>query len=338
MFSAGTADDPMWAGALAALPPPLADVYFTPAYHHLHDDAAQAACWVVEGEGARLLVPGMRAAIAAGGSDLQTPNGYGGPLFDGDPTALEPAWAAWRAAAIREGVVAAFFRLHPLLENHRFLPADATVVDDRETVYIDLTNGPEAVLDSADTRFRNMASKARRTGVEVRWNQADDWVLFEAMYGSAMDRLGASAALRFPPRYFAALRTLPEAELATVAGPDGLEAAAVFLNGSRWSHYHLSARSERAENHLMSAIFDRAIHRLAARGQAGIHLGGGTTPSPDDRLLRFKRSFSPRLLRFSVARVIADVDAFQRLQDAWRASTGHSPGWLLGYRQPQGEP
>jgi len=32
--------DPDWAAALAALPPELADIYFTPGYHRLHREDA----------------------------------------------------------------------------------------------------------------------------------------------------------------------------------------------------------------------------------------------------------------------------------------------------------
>ena len=78
----------------------------------------------------------------------------------------------------------------------------------------------------------------------------------------------------------------------------------------------------------------RALERAADLGLEALHLGGGATVSPDDPLLKFKRSFGGRRLPFQVARVTADVARFNALIRAWEAKEGAPPKWLLGYRQP----
>jgi len=328
--------DPDWAAALAALPPELADIYFTPGYHRLHRE--DAGCVVVSDGNARLIVPGLLHPIPeqTGIADLQTCNGYGGPLVAGaaDAAWLARAWDAWRGAAAARGVVAAFFRLHPLIDNRRFLPADATIVDDREMVTIDLSAGAEAAFAAADSRFRNKVRRSERDGMAVRWDAPDDWPAFEALYADGMESLGAVEALRFGPTYFRALRALPGARIGTIHDDASLLVGAVFLEGPCYWHYHLGARRPAAENQAMSFLFHRATQAAGAAGARALHLGGGATPAPDDTLLRFKRLFSPMRPRFHVARVIADSDRFADLVSRWEATAGRPARWLLGYREP----
>jgi len=333
-------NDAAWANALAALPPEMHDVYFSPAYHRLHRE--DAGCVVVSEGDARLIVPGLLHAIPGetGLWDLQTCNGYGGPLASAGaaPEWLARAWDAWREAAAARGVVAAFFRLHPLIDNRGLLPPDATVVDDREMVTIDLSAGAAGAFEAADSRFRNKVRRAERDKMEVRWDAPEDWPAFEALYADAMERLGAVEALRFGADYFAALRSLPGARLAAIHDAGGLLVGAVFLEGARHWYYHLGARRPAEENLAMSFLFHRATQRAAEAGALGLHLGGGATPAPDDSLLRFKRLFSPMRPRFHVARVIADRDRFAKLLKAWEARAGRPPRWLLGYREPAPPP
>src|SRR4051812_33412043 len=107
-----------WKQALDALPPPCRDVYFTPEYYDLHvaNGEGVAVCSLVQEGNAVLLVPGLRVAIDGkpGLFDLQTCNGYGGPVAspEADEAFLARAWELWRSAMAAEGIVAAFFRLH----------------------------------------------------------------------------------------------------------------------------------------------------------------------------------------------------------------------------------
>ncbi len=164
-----------WSEALAAFPPAYRDVYFTPEYHGLHavNGDGDPFCTMIREGNEALLVPGLRVPVPgysgcmAGGSwDLQTCNGYGGPLASPsvDSTFLERAWAIWRSQLASGGCVAAFFRLHPLLENEGWLPGDARVIADRQTVFLSLTEGVEQVWKGADGRHRNMVSKGPDKG------------------------------------------------------------------------------------------------------------------------------------------------------------------------------
>jgi len=336
-----------WAEALRFLPEASRDIYFTPEYHGLHvaNKDGEAWCTAVSDGAQTLLVPGLRVPIPSGFAcgpvanhfDLQSCNGYGGPIASPGASRefLEDAWNQWRACSAAAGMIAAFFRLHPLVDNARWLPADATVLFDRKTAFVDLTDGLEAAWHRADSKHRNMVSKGRREGVEVCWGGADCWMEFEKLYCAAMERLNAPAALRFSPAYFAHLQRLPGVDLAYVTMNGTLSAAAVFLNGPVWCHYHLSARRDGTPNHLMNCILQAAFERAAQRGLKGMHLGGGRSSLPSDSLLRFKCGLGCALVDFKVALVIVDTEQFLRLTAQWAREVGRPPQWLLGYRQPK---
>ena len=203
---------------------------------------------------------------------------------------------------------------------------------------LDLSCGIAAALAHADGRCRNMLRKAQRLATVVVWNRAEAWREFEMLYATAMQRLDADAALRFPSSFFAGLQALPGTDLATVHDARGLASAAVFLRGTRCYHYHLSARRHDSENHLTTLLLVRALERAADLQLLGLHLGGGTSVSPEDRLLKFKSSFGGQRLTFQVARLIADSTCFAELIQAWQAREGAPPSWLLGYRQPHAAP
>lgn len=319
------------------LVPPDADVYFTAGYHRLHELEGIGTAWCagLRREGKTLVVAGMCEAIPGGGFDLQSCNGYGGPLGVGvDAPLLADAWSAIRSRAVGDGIIAAMFRLHPVIDNARWLPGTAVVRDDRRTVFVPLDGGAEAAWKGADTRHRNMVSKARRAGTPVSWDDPRSWREFERLYGEAMDRLDAAAHLRFGRAYFAALSQLPGARLAALWDRDTLLAGSVFLFGPRLAHYHLSARRADAPNYAANFLLQAAIEAAAERGLEGLHVGGGTTPREDDPLLKFKRSLGGELLPFRVARVVFDEGRFDELVADWRRRSGRDPRWLLGYREP----
>ena len=211
-------DSANWNAALAECPACCRDAYLTPEYHHLYaaNGDGDAFCTVAREGNSILLVPGMQVPIpAAPGEtpcwDLQTCNGYGGPVgtMPVESEFIERAWTAWREDCRMRKIVAAFFRLHPLLRNEQFLPRDARIVPDRQTVYVDLSQGLEMAWNHAKTQYRNMISKGRREGVEVAWNEPAAWEELEAFYSRSMDRLNAAPSLRFSPPFFGALRGLP---------------------------------------------------------------------------------------------------------------------------------
>lgn len=312
-----------------------ADPYLSPAYHDLHAGPGSPAAWRVRSGTSQLFVPGVCEAIGDGGWDVATCNGYGGPLAtpEADPADREALWAAWRQDLVAGGGVAAFFRLHPLLDNRRWLPANALVRLDRHTVYVP-TPDPLAVWRSASSRHRNMVRKARKNGTTIVWNESADWQAAATLYADHAERLDAPAHLRFGPAYFAGLQQAPWASLAACHDQAGLAAMAIFLFGGRWAHYHLACRRPDTANHLGNALIQAGLERACDLGLAGCHLGGGRSPDPGDSLLRFKLSIGGGLIPFYTAGMILDEAGYAARIAAWRRRHGQDPTWFLGYRQP----
>lgn len=340
-----------WTEALERFPAASRDIFFTPTFHHLHvaNHEGDACCTIVDDGADALLIPGIRCPIlptegtAFSGPywDIQScASGYAGPLATpgADRAFLDAAWTAWRKEMAERGIVSVFFRLHPLIENWRWLPSWARVRADRSTVYVDLLEGDDARWRRADGRHRNMVSKARRQGVVVDWQDPRGWADFESLYTAAMNRLGAPERLRYSHDFFAAVSTLHWAELACVRVDGGLAAASVFLFGDRWAHYQFSARQPSCGNHLSNFILQGAVNRAVSRGLEGLYLGGGRSPAPDDALLVFKRSVGGRLLDYRVAILVTEEAVFNGLISEWTQAVGHAPDWLTGYRQPWSHP
>jgi hypothetical protein len=328
-----------WRDAVRSLPPDRQDVYFGPAFHAVHAAHGDGIphCSIVREADAMLVVPGLRREVddRAGLWDLQTcRTGCAGPLANeaADAEFLERAWSAWAAEMSASGAVAAFFRLHPLIGNDRWLPRSAEVREDRLAVVVDLAAGCDAAWQAASARHRNMVRKAQSLGVSVSWNT--DRASFERLYADAMERLGADPELKFGKPFFAALWTLPEIDLATVVAGGTLVAGAVAVWGGQYGHYLFAARRPDAGNHLSNLLIDAIVERAVEHNVRVLYLGGGKTTSRDDRLLRFKQSAGTRLVAYHVALVHVDEPARLNLVNAWRDRTGQAPTWLLGYRQP----
>jgi hypothetical protein len=129
------------------------------------------------------------------------------------------------------------------------------------------------------------AVRAKRFGIVAGYHGSDPPAIAEFLrgYRDAMDRKTAD------PKYYTIADRLEEwahnPSVHVVLAPN---AGAMFLTGDTWAHYHLSFRRPEAHNTAMHAVFDCAVPVIAATGCQYMHLGGGTTPSTDDPLYKFK--------------------------------------------------
>lgn len=129
------------------------------------------------------------------------------------------------------------------------------------------------------------AARAERLGIRAIRQPTVGGVLssFAVEYYAAMGRKSAA------DKYYAIAERLdswadnPQVHVFTTEN-----AGALFLTGMPWAHYHLSYRKPTAHNTEMHAIFAAAVPFIASLGCTHIHLGGGTTPSLDDPLYKFK--------------------------------------------------
>jgi hypothetical protein len=129
------------------------------------------------------------------------------------------------------------------------------------------------------------AARARRMGVTASYegSSLESLRIFKAGYDEAMER--KEAAEKY---YDIAERLELWAGNPNVHVVLAKDAGAIFLTGDTWAHYHLSFRRPTAHNTAMHAIFDLAVPLVSGLGCQFMHLGGGTKPTKDDPLYKFK--------------------------------------------------
>ena len=318
-------EGPAWGEAIARLPDH--DVYHTPQWHATFEggaDRRRSMAYVCDIGGELLLYPFRVGSIDEGLSDVEAVYGYSGPLASSaDPAFLREAWVSYDCWAREQGIVCEFFRFNPFLENTCFAPPDTRVTTDRLTVWIDLAEGPDALWSGYEQTQRWSVRKAERSGLvcldrPLSVNPA----AFASFYSAAMAEIGAAEFYFFPEEYFVRLAELLGERIREfrVMERDRLLASALFICWGKRFHYHLSAtpRETRAACPTNLLLHKAALWAIE-RGFNTMHLGGGVTSDPSDKLLAFKRQFSKLRAEYCIGRRVLDPDTYNRLCDAWLA-------------------
>jgi hypothetical protein len=334
---------------LLGLPESQRDVYFTPEWLALHmrEPSVTAHLYVYESGPSTLAYPFLLREFSRIGerdlgdtlSDIETAYGYGGPIAAEVTDAfLAEAWGTFDDWCRARRVVAEFVRLHPLLDNGGLLPQEAKCAQDRETVSIDLAE-VAAGTEPYPAKSRNMIRRALSEGATVvTLSGAHALQQFRQMYEATMRRLDAGDFYYFGDHYFQGLGRLVETDgvMLGVQYEGECVAAAMFLKGPRWMHYHLAASemSGRVPG-AMNLLLHQAARLGASLGLELLHLGGGTTADPADPLFLFKRSMSTQRHAFQIAKRVRNRENYDELGRIWREvhnkTASEVPNKLLYY-------
>lgn len=296
-------------------------------------DALLEAIFFTYLEGEKKYYHGFHLAQIPGTSyfDIQSAYGYGGPIascldagFHGRVQTDFEKWCKERK------VIAEFIRFHPVLKNWQFFAG--TVMDDRETVSLDLTQAD--LLRSYGTRVRTAVRKAQKSGLTVEWIQSDAYVgMFGELYRQVMAGLDASEFYFFQDNYLKTLLNWNKAYLAVCKQNEEVAGGGIFLVGSEVMEYHLSAANDLGKK---LGATNLILHSAALLGQElgckVLHLGGGSESSPDNPLLFFKSGFSPQRALFRIGKLIHDHAAYENLKEEYKKEHGQVPQRVLFYR------
>ena len=259
--------------------------------------------------------------------DIQSPYGYGGPLLSSqDPEFLNRAYRAYRAWCAEQNVVAEFIRFHPLAENWQSY--DGERLYNRETVWLDLA------ADSAyEQRVRTALKKAAKD-LSIRFSDAAQSLdHFREIYWQGMQAIGAQPFYMFKNDYFEAFKGWKDFFCLFAFLEEHCVAAAMFLRTGQSMEYHLSACLEAGRKFSATNLL---IHEAAQIGKAAgvqsLHLGGGTSSVPEDKLLFFKRGFSPLRSRFYIGKKILNPIIYDQLKADWQKKNGVVNNNILFYR------
>lgn len=318
------------------------DCHHTPGWYtaaERSDHGSAAAVWVTDGTH-ELLVPLVRRPLDCGSWDATSAYGYGGPVLSSDAPArfADDALGAAIALLREHGCVSWFIRLHPLL-NAGWDSRLGLVVEQGETVSMDLTKSPERQWQETQSRHKLGINRARRAGVTVRLDREFATLpRFVELYNETMTRLEASPYYFFDAQYYRTLeRALGDDLLLFVAEEAGcVIGSALFTvaNGSGIMQYHLSAWDwEYRHRQPTKTVIHAAREWGRTNGLHYLHLGGGLG-SANDSLFEFKRGFSPDTHVYRTQRLVVDPDRYVALSGGDYTTLEDLNGFFPAYRRP----
>jgi hypothetical protein len=304
-------------------------------YHRVAAELEPGARPVLLGlEGADVALPLLLRPLPDGtGFDATTAYGYGGPVAGQAAPPLARFGRALDGWACANGVVATFFRFHPLLETWRNATPQTEVLPLASTVAWDLSPGRD--LEAGLHRHhRRAVRRARRAGVDVRvLERPDELGTFRTLYEETMRRRGAGGFYFFAGAYWERLREcIPGALVLAEAAVDGeVVAGLLCMSSPPFLHYHLGGSSARAREVDASHLCFLTLARWAQeRGYSWFHLGGGVGARPDS-LHEFKRRLDPAspLRPFYIGKLVHDPDRYIAL-----TGRSHTEGFFPPWREP----
>lgn len=267
--------------------------------------------------------------------DITSSDGYAGPLAfgcePGDPFLLR-AWQTlvecWRAA----GVVSAFSRFHPLLDNHRWvsgLPlstldgaSDAAAIKlEGHTVSIDLSLSDEQAWSQYRDTHRRHINRGRRLGLVSQTDGAFEYLdAFVRLYNNTMRHNHAADGYFHDLRYMEMLRLSlgPAASLhVTRLGTRVAAAALVSEYRGIVQYIYGGVESELYSVSPLKSLLEHVRQWSRSRGDSVLHLGGGRG-AREDSLFYFKAGFSGRRHPFYTGRWILNQELYRRLSEEHR--------------------
>jgi len=173
------------------------------------------------------------------------------------------------------------------------------VIFDRNTVVLYLEKKFEDIWEKEySSRNRNMIRKAEKLNYscDVLFKPTrKDIDNFITIYIENMHAVAAKSFYFFSESYFYNTFDLLNeyTYLFNIRDDDRkLVCSAIIFKYNDFIHYHLSGRSNDADNSVNSFLLDQVVRFGQKNGSKLFHLGGGRSNAPEDSLLKFKMNFS----------------------------------------------
>ncbi|MGI9387566.1 MAG: GNAT family N-acetyltransferase [Methyloligellaceae bacterium] len=256
----------------------------------------------------------------------------GGPLCN-DPDKMEsvgPGFIeAFRDHVRRNAFVTEFVRFDTNIGNHLLYPQDE-VIFNRETVFVDLTKGPDDVWKGYTTQNRSRLKKALAAGVTIREHTSDDeaaWDDFVKVYQDEMVRKNAPHHLRFNEEFFHQYRRRVGRNTMLLGAwyEDKLVGGSVVVFDQHLSYHFLNASDpdhwKLGVNHV---LYSDSIRWSQENGFRLFDFMGGR-----EGVFKFKKHFSKTRGKLNLLNAIHDKPFHDEiLTRAGLESGGHFPPWI----------
>jgi hypothetical protein len=239
--------------------------------------------------------------------DVTSVYGYGGPLASPNVSQefLNEAWCELLESWRERGVISAFTRFHPLLQNVRFAQsvpdgtsffgASAAILCGN-TVSINLRKSEAEQFQQYQKNLRNELRRAYSSGFEVAEADFDSAAAhFVELYTQTMKRRNAPGQYMIDRDWLLQFAHSLGNHCSLLSATVNGEIAAILLvmEYRGFVHAHLTGIDERfISSSPLKPLLDGTRRWAAARGNQTFHLGGGIG-ARQDSLFQFKRHFSP---------------------------------------------
>ncbi|MGM0896521.1 MAG: GNAT family N-acetyltransferase [Bacillota bacterium] len=282
---------------------PVNDVYYTYEYcqWNAEKEDGQAKLVFFENSFGSVIYPFILRRIAYHYTgqplyDITTPYGYGGPLVSGDEKVLDEFTSLFRDYCLEMNIVSEVVRLHPLLNNARYLSGYCNLNYIRKTTAVDLSESLEHIQQRYSQMTKRNIKKAVSNNLyckKVIKSDENIETLLD-LYNGTMNRKGAADSYYF---CFSTLKkqlsdtAVSQSHLLFVYLGEKVVAASILFTTEHFAHYHLGASDK---NYLdlrpNNLLFNFMVIVSQEMNCKLLHLGGGC--GENDSLFKYKTSFT----------------------------------------------
>lgn len=320
-----------WNEFLNLIPQDQKDIYYTPEYYRLYENFGDgiAKCFVVTNGKNVAMYPFLMNEVKGynidGFKDIQGAYGYNGVIYNSISEELKYEFDnAFNDYCYRNKVLAEFTRFHPLINNSEFSNNRINVIDDRETVFLDLKPTIEEIWKTQfSSQIRNKIRKAEKRNYisEVINNPSDEDIdTFIRIYYENMEIVEADEYFYFSGQYFKDIfkHLSSNSYLMNIHDDEGeIISSTILLKYEKFFHYHLSGRTSNAISWASNFLYSESIKLAKKIGAEFYHFGGGRSAAPNDSLLRFKKGFSKDKGVFRLGKKIYFPEIYDAIEKEW---------------------
>lgn len=322
-------------------------MYFDERYGSVVAHAEGSRWHLISLDEGRWQMPLVVRDLPSGRRDAISPYGYAGVywLKNESQMTAEQLWTETRRLLDDLDIVSVFLRISPLVPQAA-APSDAVPIVTDHTTYLVPCKNEDETWANLEGRARTAVRKARKLGFtsEIRTATAEDLrpdSPFRALYSMTMQKVAASGYYYFGDKYYDELSTSLGENLLVgmVRDAEGApHAAALFMSGEHYLHYHLSGSTQDgARAGASNLLIWDALKEGSRRSFAGLHLGGGLVNG--DGLDRFKKSFGGEAMCYRAYGLVVNELAYadEVTKQAQRLGTTTEsllkPGYFPSYRR-----
>ena len=318
------------------------DFYHTWYYHSL-EKTGEPVLFVYQQKDCFIAFPLLKRSINESEfSDFTSVYGYAGPIsnvdFDAmDLQTLEGFKEAFLKFLKEENIVSVFCRLHPIINHDIFVQRFGSLVNNGNTVSIDLTTSLQEQRSKYRRQFRSKIKQLREKGFYLKKAESKEEVRsFVKIYNENMSRVKAESYYYFDEKYFFNMLNSADFEssvLLLYLG-DEITSGGFVTFSNNIMQFHLAAtNSKYLHDGPMKLLIDEASIVGRENNMKYLHLGGGVG-GHEDSLFEFKAGFSNEILSFKTWRYVSDRAAYNELvNNNWKIKEIKSDFFPL-YRKP----